>query len=516
MGKKKSVVLMTLITIVILVLCAIVAFPKITVPGSNGIKKWNPAVLQYDVDGDLGGGYYAYYYPNGVISEVEYEDTIAALEGDELTKYQQDYVKHGSLYLSVDEDDCIFAGEEVSQGFKDAFNEAVEVLNARFAKRAQYTGSAYRIAVVDDYSVRVDISNTEESKAMTSANYAGQALSQYANMGSLSFEIVTEQGGETVSQLKDEDATVADLIRSVSVKTLYDVAELKITFTETGKEMLQEFKDKEGATSLDMKLGDSTVVQITTEVINDKDQVEMGMQYQEEVLYVHTLCVLINSALEMEDGGVLINDNENTPFGFRDLTESEIRSYEPVYKPVYGDNLVWIYVGVLAALILACVLAIVKMGGFGVMNLYTSLSYTVIVALCYAFISGGVFAVGFGSIFVFLAGLALTNVLHVYIYNAIKGEVALGKTVQSSVKNGYKKTLWTIVDIYAVLLLGGIAMLLSVASLNAVASQIVICTLAGAFCNLLWGRVINVMLLSASKDKYKYFRLVREDDGDDE
>ena len=42
-----------------------------------------------------------------------------------------------------------------------------------------------------------------------------------------------------------------------------------------------------------------------------------------------------------------------------------------------------------------------------------------------------------------------------------------------------------------------------------------ICTVAGALCNLLWGRVINYLNLSASKDKYKYFGLVREDDDDE-
>ena len=38
---------------------------------------------------------------------------------------------------------------------------------------------------------------------------------------------------------------------------------------------------------------------------------------------------------------------------------------------------------------------------------------------------------------------------------------------------------------------------------------------AGAFNSLLWGRVINHLNLSASKDKYKYFGMVREDDDDE-
>ena len=115
----------------------------------------------------------------------------------------------------------------------------------------------------------------------------------------------------------------------------------------------------------------------------------------------------------------------------------------------------------------------------------------------------------------FLAGLALINVLNAYIYKAIAKEVSLGKTVVSSVKTGYNKTLLNIVDVYAVLLLGAIALLIGAAGMGAIATQAIICVVAGAFCNLVWGRVINLMLLSASKDKYKYFRFVREDDDDE-
>lgn len=47
------------------------------------------------------------------------------------------------------------------------------------------------------------------------------------------------------------------------------------------------------------------------------------------------------------------------------------------------------------------------------------------------------------------------------------------------------------------------------------ALQALICIATGAFCNLLWTRFINCMLLSASKNKYKYFRFVREEDDDE-
>ena len=57
MGKKKSIVLMVLLTIVIVVLCAITVVPSFAIPGT--VKSWNPVVMQYDLGTDLGGGYYA-------------------------------------------------------------------------------------------------------------------------------------------------------------------------------------------------------------------------------------------------------------------------------------------------------------------------------------------------------------------------------------------------------------------------------------------------------------------------
>ena len=517
MGKKKSVVLMTLITIVLVVLCAITAFPTFTLPGTNEVKKWNPAVLQYDLGTDFSGGYYAYYYPQGVITEKEYNDNVAALEGDEKTEYMESYKKYGatSLYLSTDPDDGIYTEENqetVTVGFDTAFKQAVELISERFEARAAKTGSDFRVSVVDDYAVRVQISAVETTKELSSSEYVSQAFSLF----SLTDKLYFLQGEEVVEQLIDEGTSVKDLIKSVSVKTQYEVAQIKISFTDKGKEMLEKYKSAATTdTSLVLELAigkgaDRTpLLQINSQVINTKDEVLYGVRYEEEKLYADTLCVLINSA--MEKGGICMNDNETTPFAFNTLAGNAIR----VYEPAYGETFVWVLLGVLAVIVATAVIAIVKMGGFGVMNLYTTLSYFVIAALCFAFISGGVFPVTAGSILVFLVGLALTNVINAYIYKAIAKEVSLGKTVASSVKAGYNKTLLGIVDVYAVLLLGAIALLVGVAGMSAIAAQAIICVVAAAFCNLLWGRVINLMLLSASKDKYKYFRLVREDDDDE-
>ena len=72
MGKKKSVALMVFLTIVMIALCGLVLFPSVPV----GVKDWKPVVSQYDFSTELDGGYYAYYYPEGVIPATKYDDEL--------------------------------------------------------------------------------------------------------------------------------------------------------------------------------------------------------------------------------------------------------------------------------------------------------------------------------------------------------------------------------------------------------------------------------------------------------
>ena len=163
MGKKKSVVLMTLLTIVIVVLCALVAFPRFPV----GISYWSPIAERYDFDSTLGGGYYTYYYPQGVISETEYLDNLSALEkaGDakEVDEYKAAYKHFDGLYLSTDVDDGVLnSSGDITETFKTQFETFTKEVNSRFEKKGY---SAYRVAVVNGYSVRVEIPKSESQAA---------------------------------------------------------------------------------------------------------------------------------------------------------------------------------------------------------------------------------------------------------------------------------------------------------------------------------------------------------------
>ncbi|MBQ9114237.1 MAG: hypothetical protein IJY05_04850 [Clostridia bacterium] len=520
MGKKKSVVLTALITIVIVVLCAIIAFPVFTIPGSNGVKKWNPTVLQYDLGTDFGGGYYTYYYPNGVMTEVDYEENL--LSGD---IEADDYVRYGNtdFYLSTDEDLKVVSEAEGENGaieyvlnedFQAAFNEAAKQVKSRLAKKGF---TEYRVSIVDGVALRVEVPNSENMENIDAETNASQVLSLFANVGKLSFQ----KNGETVSELKEEGVDINDIIKSVSAKTKYEMSYLKMNFTSLGKDMLKTFKSESSsgngsASTIDLVLENGTgvhkLLSIQSGHINDSNNVEIvpGTTEEGEIRYVETLSLLLNSL--MADGEILIGESD-VQFAFQDVnSQTDVYKFAPVYRS-NALNMLFIAVGV--TLLVLLVLAIVKMGGFGVVNLFTTLTYFVITTFCFAFITKGVLVVTMGTALMFLLGLALTNVFQARLYAAIKAEFALGKTVESSIKGGYKKTFWGMLDTYAVLLIGAVAALLGVAGLHMLAIQALICVLTGAFCNLLWGRALNVILMSASKNKYKFYRFVREDDDDE-
>ena len=495
MGKKKSIVLMALLTIVIVILCAITVVPSFAIP--NSVKIWNPVIDQYDLGTDLDGGYYAYYYPTGVISEVEYKN----LEEEDRASYKN----HKGLYLDTDPELGIVNQDgSISKDFEENFAKATAEICARYSAKGY---SDYTVSVVDDYALAVKIPASETTEGQTAFQNAYTTFGQFAKTGALEIK----KGDALVEERLDYE--VNEIIKEFSVHTQNEVAFVQVKFTEVGKDMIKSYKENGAQTNaetnktetLKILIGEETVLDIkaSDEHITSKNVVRYAMAMETEINYVETLVILLNSALN--NGGFDIE--------FNSVANSQVRTY----SAVFGENtLKMVYIALAAVVVALIVAAIVKMGGFGVTCAYTTVSYLIVVAMCYAFISGGVFEITLGSILLFLVGLVLVNALNLYIYNGIKKEADFGKTIESSVKGGYKKTLMTVIDVYAVLVLGAAALLIGTSGVYTFALQALICIVTGAFCNLLWTRAINVMLLSASKDKHKYFRFVREEDDDDE
>ncbi len=505
MGKKKSVALMVIITIVIVALCGLIIFPSIPV----GVKDWNPIALQYDFSTEVDGGYYAYYYPEGVIPETEYNDNVQGYQElvddattdeeradaqNDLDKYVDSYEKHGGLYLSTDDEYGIFANDEISEEFVEDFQDAAKVVADRYAKR-EY--SDYRVSIVDDYAIRVEVPKAE-------ANYA-TVFSMFATTD----EITMTFGEETLDELT-EGKKLSDLIDTFATASKNGASYIKVKFTKDGQEMIKRVLEDgltasdgtEEAKALHIKVGEEDVIQIYSDSLaNNNREARVLAVDKENKDIVELYSILFNSLLANE-----------MDFKF-DANRIEARAF----TAVHGENtrtLLYIALGVI--LLAALVLPAIKMGRFGVVSAYASLSYFAVLGICYKYLLGGVFELTLGGIFVFLVGLVLMNALQAYIYAAIKKEFSQGKTIASAVKGGHKKTLWTIVDIYVVLFLGALALLIGVGGVHTLGIHALVAVVTGAFCNLLWARVINFIYLSASKNQFQYFHFVREEDDDDD
>ncbi|MBQ9729529.1 MAG: hypothetical protein IJV80_01830, partial [Clostridia bacterium] len=284
MGKKKSVALMILITIVTVALCLLTIFPAFDIPFLiDGLpKSWNPVVLQYDLGADYGGGYYSYYYPEGVITESDYESLSA--------ESKEDYVAHKGLYLSTDPDFGIFTSKEdgltsadVSENFKTSFKAAADKVAARYVGKGY---SDYSVSIVDDYSIRVSVPKYEAN--------AKAVITVFA----YSSELEMLKGGAAIEGL--EDANVSDYVEKFSHGSLNGYAYVQVHLTKAGKELVNTFKEELSAVSpgapsssaitLTFTVGEEKVV-VYKDHINNNTDIKVPVGYDNEVSNAQTLAV---------------------------------------------------------------------------------------------------------------------------------------------------------------------------------------------------------------------------------
>lgn len=495
MGKKKSVVLLTLITIVIVALCVVALVPSfsLSVFKEDSVQTWNPVTSIYDKDEVLGGGYVARYYPEGVISGAEYESDCLDYEAageEELEEYKNSYRKFGGLYLSTDPDDGILtkSGEEyvVTEAFAQWIAETADLIADRVAAYTEF--SSINVSVVDDYAIEVKIPSSN-------AEISSSALQAFAYTGSLSVS-----DGTNTYPSKTEKAS--DYFKSFKVKTSGTSAYIQITATDLGTEKLTSFKENSASSTISFNVGDDTLLSPQGSYLENIDGNTWGVGVGSEDAG-KILALVLDSALNatLGDGGFSL-----------DVDGEQISTFEPVYGE-NGDVL--LLVAALVALLVAVVLPVILYKGFGVAMAFGTMTYFLVVTYLYGFVTNAVFEVSVGSATAFILGLALIFVLNSRVYAKIKEEFALGKTVDSSVKLAFKRTLLPAVDVCVVAVLCSIAGLFASSGVHTLAAQCLICFAAVSFVCLIWTRVLNTLLISATKDKFAFYRLKREDVDDE-
>ena len=503
MGKKKSVVLMVIISIVLIALTLFTVCPTFSFPWNEGLHGWN-GVLETNVDfgSDYKDGYYAYYYPEGVISEAEYKDNYNDSEDKE--EYANRFIQCGGLYLDK-EADFITEKDSVSEEFAAEMEALRDLIAFRFVQKGF---TQYSVSLVDSYAIRVEIPawDVEQSSKLQMQS----TLQSFAQIGKLTLKA----NGEVVEEFAEEDATASQYIKAFTMRSQFAYKYVHVKLTKDGADLINRLEedgsivsqtsgssDSTGSTGLWIFLGDTPMLPVYTENLASNTVLKCATSDAMYADWLESNVVLLDSSL----------NNDGFSFKISEVS-GEMRAKDSgSYEKTAGATLI-----VLGALTVAAIVAAILLcKRYGIVFGYMALTYVCIVGLSLAFISARVFEFTLGSALAYALGLAVMMMLHLKNYSAIKKEVSLGKTVNSAVNLGYKKLLWTTVDVYVVLALSALELSLALAGVVAFAWQMMLCVVAGAFCNLLWGRVINYTFLSASSDKYKFYGLVREDDDDE-
>ncbi len=430
MGKKKSAILITLLTLVIAALCFIctVSFSY----GTDGMYTFNSILRTTAKDADLGGIYGANgykgggisvtYYPEGVITAKEYTDNIGAYADEtEREEYENSYVPYlgGTLYL--DKEDVCGNGTEPTEEFKTAFENTLQILQDRYALLKK---DGAELAVKDDYTVRVFLPQMMDASlvAFTVNSYTGDFSVRYGSDAATAPEILPALRKKTID----------DYFKRAYSRTSADgTSYVALQFTKEGKEVLAE--ETQNANTMYFMVGENQVIPLTISEAVDTDVLYISGSYTPETAAIYAN--VINTVMKSPDA-------ENTLA----LTVGDSLKYEALYG---NGTLTALYAayGVCFAAMMA--FFFVRYRKLGFVHLYTYLIFTFIMILCVYGIS--FLYLSLETFLAFLLVSLLLSVSNVITFEYAKKEYANGKTMTSSVKEGYKKSFWHVFDLHIVI-----------------------------------------------------------------
>ena len=498
MGKKKSAVLIILFTVVLvgLVFMSVASFPV------SAVYNYNSLLSMIDLGTDLGGGYTTVYYPEGVISQEEYNALVAEYEAqgsdDETKDPEKLYQRHGGIYLS---DDICDDDGNPTESFLNEFNSAFHALQYRFEQKS-YT--SYSLKLQDDYTIRVDVPYTDED--------VSTMFDTMAYSGSLYFSD-SDQNVSLASKNILMDGT-SDLIREAGAVASGNGYSTYIRFTSEGRTKFAEITTDLASSSSesgDSSSSSSTAVLYIYLGENVLTSAQVTDPLDQDTVYIYNNSNPMSQG-EAETLAAVINSSLNGDNVFDiSLDASRIATF----APTLGENAALITAIVFGVLIVAMlVVSLVRFKGMGLAHLYGFLTYAVVFILCLAFID--VIQLSVAGVIAIALSAAIMVFFNWYAFKNIREEFATGKTLTASVKAGYKKSLAFTIDAHIVLLLLSAAIcLISTGTMFYAGLIFVLGTVISAACTLAVTRFCLYVFLAQPKNKIAFCNLKREETEDE-
>ena len=506
MGKIKSAV----ITVILVAAIAVLAFFALfswQVPGSNGVDRYNSFISSIHLGGDLSGEAHAVLYPEGVITAADYEygkpvksdDETDKEYADKLSEYVDKYEPHGNLYI---EKDFIEDGE---QAFKEEVKADAEVLSKRLAEKGY---SDYSVSVQDGFTLKVAVPTNFTYSAYKS--YDTTSRSQETNKISRTVQLLSFDGELTLRNtevgkvnydniLTPINADITGYFKNITAYSAGGNYAVRLNLTKEGREQLKTISnlivsDASNDKAIGFYVGDNQLLSLTLSEEIDSNSFFISV----DEAYSQDYAIILNSVVHNQT--IKLNYSSN--------------GVQVVYATARLGDLAAILLGVVLVLVLlaAVIYSIVRYKKLGLVSTLMIVIYALAMVTALMLLeiqltlAGAVTAV---------LGLALICGSNFAAFECVREETKKGKTMQSSVKSGYKRVLTGILELHIVLVV--VSLLLALVGVGELASCgfiLLIATIASYilhwFTRLMW-----YVISSPVKNKFAFCGFKREELIDD-
>ncbi len=500
MGKIKSAICLIAITLAVAVLCVVCFVPF---PTGGGIEYFNPLVNWAEKSADLGGNYFGgsdynggsqsvMLYPEGVVSGREYADNMEMLPEDEREDYAKQYVEYAGGALYLDKDVVCDGGANVSEAFKTSFQTRVEILKERFER---LHAQDLRLETVDGYSVRVTLPDYMDE--------AAAAFIYNAYMGNL--EVLYGSSLETAERIIPEtgrkEKPISEYVTGAETRTIEGTVYVGLNFTKAGNDIISNTTataDTSPSTLFFTVGGDQVIGLSVSSRITDKTLYISG-GYTEGA--ARLIAAVIDTSIEFA------SDEE--------LGGMEVGAIYQNYAN-FGDNALTLLYAAFGGLLAASVIYFfIRYRRLGFAHLYSLLIFLLIMVICIWAIP--TVSVGMGTIAALALMCVLLSVSNAAVFEGAKKEYALGKTIASSVKAGYKKCFWEIFDLHAAAgIVGLLIYLIALTEFSAFGLVLCLGALFSCISTLAIGRFMWYITMPFAKNAGKFCHFKREEVVEDE
>ena len=420
MSKRKSIVILTLLTIVVAIL-GVMCFASFEIPGTT--KDFNSILDTVGKGIDLSGGYYVVLEP---------EDSNGATGGDVLKRAQ-------------------------------------DVIRTRLDDKG-YTEAV--ISVQDGNKIRVEIPQVDDD---------GSVLEIIGQTGELTF-----RDGDGKIWLNGEDhikSAYVGMDNGDYVVVLNFTAKGQARFTEATSYIYNKLDDKK----LYIYLGDTKIQEPTVQgELNQASAQITGYSSYEDAQNIATVI-----------------DSGKLPIKYK-VTESRSISSK------LGDNAVSMsaIMGTVG-LALICILLLVRYRGMGFAAVYSMIIYVLLYVVFLAIIPSVQLTLpGIAGI---LLSIGMAVDANIVIFERIREEYALNKTIEASIKQGFRHASVTVLDSNITTILAAIVLwIMCPGTIKGFAITLLIGIVLSVFASILVTRWILRLVLPLSSNEEKFLNLSRE------